>query len=926
MRYLSAFTILLFLTSILDASYLRSIRIKSLRNDSDAIKALVKLNKFVEKNDRLVKLKASHNFEFKIIKINGYNVVVAEPLRDKKLVQELLDILHTKYKDAYPRKIEEIKKPKNKIVENQKIKEEKKLPLAVKPKVVKEKVPLAVKPKIEEKKVPLPTKLEVTKEKITPPPVKLKVQEKVEFTPVKLDTKKKNEQVLAVEKKAEKKKVEIVQNIKKEEPVKTLQKKKSEKLKKEESSSNYLWEILFGLTFILLLYFIKQLMNANRKIETYINNEMINDGKILQLKEDLKSKDTLVSHVSHELRTPMTAIMGLSHLVLESELTKLQKENIQRIEHSAQHLLSLINDILDVSKLQAGELKIEKSEFNINDIIDYVLNIISVQAKDNNIKLGLDIENDVPSRVIGDSLRLGQVLINILGNAVKFTKDGEISLKIKKLSNISDSLILEFAVSDTGIGMTDTQIEKIFNSYSQAEGSTSREFGGTGLGLSITKQLIEMMNGSIKVKSQKGIGTTFTFTIQFKLKDAENKRQYRLPSASFLNKRVLVVDRSNQNVIAIGKSLGYFKYQIHSIPSFEEAVFDKNIKFDIVIIHENRLSKLAIDKVNEMKIDTDVKLVVLNEFYYGLTKQVSEDIKIDAYLRVPFTQQSMLNMIIELYVVKNINIGSRKQSIKEKLKEMAGKKILVAEDNEVNHKVISGLLAKTGIELTFVTNGKEALDLIQKNIHFDMLIMDINMPIMDGFEATKEIRKHEKYNTLPIIALSADVMDEAIRKAHNAGMQGHLPKPIIVDIFYKRVYETLLKTDVDIVNSRSVSKSIEHNEEYEELSTETGLGRCNNDVEFYKSILKDFKVMYADSASALENLCKESHFSEARRMAMDIKDVALNLGAYNLYENTGTMEYEFEKGSRSNYKALIKLYNISFEKLCADIDKYLEKV
>jgi len=888
--------LIFFFASILDASYLRSIRIISFPNDSDAQKALSKLKKYVQTQDRLTELQNEYKFEYKIIDIKNYKMIVAEPLRDKALVEELVLELRKKYKSAYPRNIEnqeqkeiklasktEIKKLKeSKVVVVDKNEEVSKIEPIHTMEVVEEKIPQEVEvPKTQELEVPKIQELEVptTQEPTLEPQVQIKPSKPL------------------------------------------IQQKSSEAF----DITNYVWQFLFAISTILILVLIKQWISANRKNDNLINKEMIYEEKILQLQNDLKSKDQLVSHVSHELRTPMTAIMGLSHLVLDSDLSKLQRENIKRIEHSAQHLLSLINDILDVSKLQAGKLKIEKSEFNINDIIEYVLNIISIQAKDNNIKLSLDVALDVPSRIVGDSLRLGQVLINILGNAVKFTKDGDISLKVNKLSNFSDSIVLEFSISDTGIGMTDQQVEKIFNSYSQADGSISREYGGTGLGLSITKQLIEMMNGSIKVKSKKDVGTTFTFTIQFKLKDSQNKRQYRLPSSSFLNKRVLVIDRSNQNVIALKKSLEYFNYQVHSIPSFEEAVFDKNMKFDIIVMNENRLSDFAVENINKMR--ENVKLVILNELYHNINQQVPKDVKIDAYLRSPFTQQSILNMIVELYVVKNTNTKQRKESVKEKLKEMSGKKILVAEDNEVNHKVILGLLSKTGIELTFATDGQAAVDLIQKDIHFDMVLMDINMPIMDGLEATKEIRKNKRYDELPIIALSADVMTDAIKRALEVGMQGHISKPIIVDIFYKKLYDTLNRSNLIVQKDGPQSTlELESNEEYEELSISTGLNRCDKDEEFYKTILEDFKLMYGDSSQKLEELCKEAQFSQARRMAMDIKDVALNIGAYNLCESAANMEYEFEKGSRSNYKKLIEFYDVGLKKLYLDINKYLDKV
>ncbi|MDF1877856.1 response regulator [Sulfurimonas sp. SAG-AH-194-L11] len=693
--------------------------------------------------------------------------------------------------------------------------------------------------------------------------------------------------------------------------------------------NTYIYQIILVILLLGIALLIYYLLRIKKEKETYINKELIQDEHLQQLKVDNYAKDKLLSHVSHELRTPMTAIMGLTHLVLESDLTKIQSDYIQKIESSSQHLLNLINDILDVSKIKAGELKIEKKEFNIDDILEYVLSVNVTKAKKNGVVLAMDISHEVPSKVIGDSLRLGQVLINLIGNAVKFTTNGEVTLSAKKVSSFADGIKVEFSISDSGIGMTQEQVQSVFNSYYQADESTSREFGGTGLGLSISKELVELMGGEIRVSSKKDLGTTFSFTANFTLKDAQNQRQYRLPSSSMLQKKVLIVDSSNRNVIPLVKSLGYFNYVINSIPSFEDAVLEDAMRFDIVIVNQYNLSVDAIEAIKRMRVVSQTKLVILSELHSNIDSKLIENIEVDSYIQVPCSQQSILNMIIDLYVAKNLDKRSRKTTMKDKLKNMANKKILVAEDNEVNQKVIMGLLAQTGIELTFVDDGQEALDLVKKGIAFDLLLMDINMPNMNGYEASREIRKTSKYNNIPILALTGDVMDDAIAKAIQSGMQGHISKPIVIDIFYKKIFDILSHESRDTrgVKDKTLMSinNIENEDGYNELSISVGLGRCHGDVEFYKTILKDFTHMYLTSATHLQDLCNKDDFREARSMAMDIKDIALNIGAYNLCESAATMEYEFEKGSRSNYKAFIRFYDTSLAKLFEDITKYLKQ-
>ena len=859
MRVILLVLVFLFFSNLLNASYLRTVRVGSFLNEVDAKSALVKLDNYMSSDKELVELQKKWGFKLKERQSGKYYITLVEPFTQRDVLQKVLDKLRLEYKDVYVTKLKQEKKyiqklptvtPNVEVQENQIFKEVKKTPPV---KIVEQK----------------------------PSPVIIqKIENKVKQVPI----------------------------IKKENPFN-------------------IWQTLFFISFSALLLLLWFFIKKKKENETLSNNDLIYTERIKQATLNIESKEKFLSHASHELRTPMTAIMGLTHLVLENELPKFQREYIEKIQISAEHLVNIINDILDISKIQAGKLRIEKEEFNLNDILDYVLNIILIQAKSNNVIVAIEIDHDVPSKLIGDSLRLGQILINLLGNAVKFTNDGEVTLYVKKVDSFANNLDLEFTIEDTGIGMTSAQLEKIFHSYSQADESTSRKFGGTGLGLSISKQLVEMMDGTIKAHSKKDIGTSFIFTIPFKLKDMDDKRQYRLPSTKLLDKRVLIIDSSKKESNNLAQAFNYFHYISHDIPSFEEAVFEPDMKFDIIVIHQNDLSKFAVKKIQEIKRDAKgkCKIVLLNELNSSFNMKMLHGLKVDAYFKTPFTQQSILNLIIELYEMKNLENSLKIKTLKEQLSECKDKKILVAEDNILNHKVIAGLLSNTGIELSFVIDGQEVVDLVNKDVPIDLILMDINMPSINGYEATKEIRKNKKYNNIPILALTADVMDEAIEKAFEVGMQGHIAKPIIVDIFYKKILDILSTSAIKIQDNKQVINTSTEKEEYEELSVPIGLSRCNNDIEFYKSILKDFKVMYLNSAVSLEELCREGHFKEARRKSMDIKDVALNIGAYKLCESAAAMEYEFEKGSRSNWHELVSFYAKSLEKLFTDIDHYLKE-
>ena len=848
-KYLLLLFTILFSTVLLHADYLRTIRIGSFVKEKDARESLVKLHEFVKKHNNILLLEEKNDFIFGVRKSGKYFITCVEPLRSRKVLQEVLDTLRLEYDGVYVTKLKQ--------------KQLSKRHLDVIPDLV--------------------------------------VSEKKEESPLLKQFEKPTPQV----------------ELKKEENKTVLK-----EISSTENSDYNIWKYLFFITFLGLLILLRSIFSYRKEIEKANTKVLITNGKLSQTLLEVKEKEKFLSYTSHELRTPMTAIIGLTHLVLEDDLSKTQKDFIQKIESSAQHILSIVNDLLDISKLEESEIKIEKVEFNINNVLKYAVDIVAIQAKNNNVNISLEVEKDVPSLVVGDSLRLGQILINLLSNSVKFTKDGDVKLSVKKLSSFDESITLDFAISDTGIGMTQDQVKSIFESYSQADESISRKFGGTGLGLAISKKLVELMNGKIKVHSKKELGSTFSFNVDFLLKDSQNKRQYRLPSSKLLGKKILLVEAGHNNVISLNSYLNYFNYKVTSIPSFEEVILDKEIHYDIIILNEEKLTKHAISNIKEMQKGEKLKVVIVQELYSSKNRGIYDSLNIDAFLEMPCTQQNILNLIVELYVSKNLDAKSRKVNIKSRLKTFKDKRILVVEDNKLNHKVISGLLSDTNINLTFANNGKEALDLLSKESNFDLVLMDINMPIMNGYEATQFIRNDKKYNALPILALTADAMEESIEKALNCGMQGYITKPIIVDIFYKRILDMF---DYKQTEVKTLSSKVQERDDLSELSVSIGLGRCHDDIEFYKTILKDFKIMYINSSLNLEELCKKGKFKEARTKAMDIKDVSLNIGAYNLCEHAATMEYEFEKGSRSEWESLLLLYNNSLEKLFKDIDKYITR-
>jgi signal transduction histidine kinase/CheY-like chemotaxis protein len=951
MKKLSLLLLITICTSILSADTYKSIRIGSFVKKENAQKALITLQNFIDKQENILKYQKKIHFKAKVIVVGKYYMNVVEPFYSNETeLQEIINIIRKKYTYAYVRKINDTPKIKDtRKVENVEKKVKPTVIVTPEKKVVQDKKDVATETNETLDEVINDVELIITEVKNSVVDVKNE-QTNPEINDTQVEKTTIEKQQLLAQKNIEKKVDELIDNEENKTEVKSEKQlipvDETKELKKDEifqrqndtlvqkdytpeydSNETFhdelIWKMLFFIAVLIIVLMLIKIYFSKKNIIKQIDNNIISDEKIKQTEEQKLSKEKFISHISHELRTPMTSILGLTHLVLEDELSHAQRENIQKIESSGQHMLSILNDILDASKIEAGEFKVHNNEFNINDTVDYVLNIMSIQAKNNNNEITVLVSKDVPSVVIGDSLRLGQILINIISNAIKYTKNGKIAVDVNKISSNGNIVTLSFAINDSGVGMSATEIENVFRPYNQATSANNSEFTGTGLGLSISKQLIEKMGGEISVKSKLGQGTTFSFDINFKVQDIKNRRKYRLPSSKFLNKSILIIDEDSDDLKLLVDSLNYFRYKIKTIERLSSENFEQH--FDIVMIESKMVTEAVVNDLVIMKsLSSKLKIVIVDELDKDFDETITDIVEIDAYLKKPFSKQAILNLVIDLYVSKKVDKQHRNKEAKEKLAQFAGKKILVAEDNEVNHKVIAGFLAETGIELEFVSDGKLAFEAYKTNPNIDLILMDINMPMMNGYEATQEIRIIENGTKTPILALTADVMDDAILKALSSGMQGYISKPIVVDKFYKTIFEFLSTEKESISKEISIEKVEEQsNQKITELSVSAGIKRCADDESFYNSMLEEFKSDFKDSAKEISKFCKKSKFEEAKKVSQEVRDFAVNIGAYNLAEGLETLEYELEKGSQGNWKKLITFYANLLEKLLKDIEKQI---
>jgi len=549
--------------------------------------------------------------------------------------------------------------------------------------------------------------------------------------------------------------------------------------------SSYTVWILSAVISVLLVYLVWRERNHKKLSLRY---KILSDEKIF-IQNSIQAKNDFIAMMSHEIRAPINAIMGISHLVLESELNLHQHAQITKIKDSASLLLNLINDILDHSKIEAGKVTIEQIPFDLNALLDDISNIVFHKAQEKKLELVFDIDRSVPNKLIGDPLRLLQVLVNLLNNAIKFTEQGSVVLRARGQQISRLNLKIHFDVIDTGIGMDENQISRLFQSYVQADETIARKYGGTGLGLAICKNLVSLMGGTIHVQSTPAKGSIFSFEIKLHSDFDFEKRRYRLPTPELMSKNVLIVDENTDSAAALQRGLEYFHYEVKPVVnSLDGVALLQAYRFDIVFID----TKISLCGEFKKALQYQIKNDELRLIWLG------EDIKKTGgcILSKPYNQLDIFNAVLAVYgyMDQDGKHQNNTKKLKVSLKKFAGETLLLAEDNEINRSIIIGLLAGTDIQIITAETGQEAVELIRDNLNINVVLMDIQMPIMDGFEASRLIRNDPSKDHIPIIAVTGNTLESDIQNISDAGMNGHIAKPIDVNTFYTTLYYAFEKS------------------------------------------------------------------------------------------------------------------------------------
>jgi PAS domain S-box-containing protein len=644
------------------------------------------------------------------------------------------------------------------------------------------------------------------------------------------------------------------------------------------------------------------------------------------------AKSEFLANMSHEIRTPMNAVIGLNQLLLRTDLSSVQKDYLEKIQEASDTLLAVINDILDLSKIEANKLNLETTAFDLEGVINKMVNVCSHKIHEKELELITSIDTDVPMTLFGDPLRLQQVLINLTSNAVKFTETGSIYVNVTQLETLGEQTTLEFSVKDTGIGMDEEQLARLFHSFSQADESVTRKYGGTGLGLAISKQLTEMMGGEIKVTSRPGEGSCFTFTVVMEYQANHEDPQIQQLRQSSL--KTLVVDDSDiarQVLLDLLEGLGI---KADSASNGQEAVEaavladQEHQPYDLILMDWKMPVLDGISAAKQIKNsmrDETPSILMISAYDKDKVRHLGQDAGIKRFIEKPITQSSLVDSIISLSEGKYEFYDTTANSQTAGIPDLTGYSILLVEDNEVNEIVARGILQDTQVNIDSASNGLEALDYL-KNKTYDLVLMDIQMPEMDGLTAAGKIRNELKLTQLPIVAMTAHAMEGDADKSLNAGMNDHITKPINPEVLFSKLalYFGQSKTIHNISPAQTptfdpdVLDSIRQLKQLSALDVDTAIARLQGNQSLYLKLVNSFYLEKQAIKQQLNDFFAQQDWEGLFRAAHTLKSNAEYIGAYGLSDHAKRLELDVEQQS-DNLKNTVQITATHLEQVISSL-------